>query len=60
MVCLEERMDGSGVWVVLLNSPADTPTQRAERPDEQNARAELAAVYEQGRALGEWTIRRAG
>lgn len=60
LVRLEQRMDGSGVWEVLLNSPAASPTQRAEHPDEQSARAELERVYESGRAYGEWMIRRPG
>lgn len=45
---------------VLLNSPADTPTQRAEHPDEQSARAELERLYAEGRAYGQWKIRRPG
>jgi hypothetical protein len=47
------------VWVVLLNSPADTPTQRAEHPDEQSARVELERLYADGRQYGEWEIRQA-
>ncbi|MFG2109468.1 hypothetical protein [Micromonospora chersina] len=57
---LEQRMDGSGVWGVLLNSPAGTPTQRAEHPDEQSARAELERLYAEGRTYGEWKVRRPG
>lgn len=34
------------------------PAQRAEHSDEQSARAELERVYEQGRAYGQWKIRR--
>ncbi|MEU8297650.1 hypothetical protein AB0C04_10220 [Micromonospora sp. NPDC048909] len=41
------------MWDVLLNSPADTPTQRAEHADEQSARAEMERLYAEGRAYGE-------
>ncbi|MFI5838030.1 hypothetical protein ACIA5A_30605 [Micromonospora sp. NPDC051300] len=49
---LEEHMDGTGVWTVLLNSPASAPTQRAELPDEQAARAEMARIRAEGSADG--------
>ncbi|MGI5144780.1 hypothetical protein ACQEVC_45435 [Plantactinospora sp. CA-294935] len=30
MVRLEQRMDGSGIWVVLVNDPAKAPTEHGE------------------------------
>lgn len=56
---LEERMDGSGIWDVLLNSPAAAPTRRAEHPDERSARGELEQLLAEGRQYGEWRIRQA-
>ncbi|WP_139307396.1 hypothetical protein [Micromonospora pattaloongensis] len=50
----------SGVRNVLVNSPAASPTQRAEQPDERSARAELERSCAEGRAYGEWTIHRPG
>lgn len=58
LVRLQQRMDGSGIWDVLLNSPARAPTQSAEHPDEQSARAELGRIYAEGCQRGRWTIRR--
>ncbi|MEU5950525.1 hypothetical protein ABZ793_33990 [Micromonospora sp. NPDC047465] len=58
MVRLEESMDGTGRWLVLLNSPAAAPTQSAEHPDEQSARDELERLYAEGRRFGAWEIRR--
>ncbi|MGN9802078.1 hypothetical protein [Micromonospora sp. L32] len=53
VVRLEQRMDGSGTWVVLLNSPAEVqePT-RWEFPDEASARRKLAGIYREGREKG--------
>jgi hypothetical protein len=58
LVRLLERMDGSGIWVVLLNHPAASPTETAEHPDEQSARAELDRLYAEGAQSGVWRIRR--
>jgi hypothetical protein len=59
LVRLIERMDGSGVWEVLLNSPAEQQQpKRWERPDEAGARTELERVYAAGRADGEWQVHR--
>lgn len=52
-VRLEQRMDGSGVWVVLLNSPAEEQQpKRWERPDIESAREVLTAIYAEGESLG--------
>ncbi len=49
MVRLEERMDGSGKWVILLNSPAgEQEPQVVEFDDEESARAALEQVYADG------------
>lgn len=58
MLRLEERVDGSGVWDVLLNSPAASPTQRGEFPDERSARAEMERLHAEGRAYGQWRVHR--
>ncbi|MEU4777458.1 hypothetical protein [Micromonospora sp. NPDC023633] len=53
MVRLIERMDGSGIWEVLLNSPArQQEPRRWERPDEAGARAVLESIYAEGEATG--------
>ncbi|WP_431728567.1 hypothetical protein [Verrucosispora sp. TAA-831] len=62
LVRVGERMDGSGMWDVLVNHPAGNPTEQVERPDEQSARAEaarrrdeIAALYrDQHGVVGEW------
>lgn len=39
-VRVEQRMDGSGRWIVLHNVPAENPTQRSEHDSEREARDE--------------------
>lgn len=53
MVRLEECMDGSGRWRLLLNRPARARTKRYEHPDEQHARGHLAEVYADAEP-GQW------
>ncbi|MFI7072038.1 hypothetical protein [Micromonospora sediminicola] len=45
MVRLEECMDGSGRWLLLVNRPARARTTRYEHPDQRSARAQLAEEY---------------
>ncbi|MFG2165504.1 hypothetical protein [Micromonospora chersina] len=59
MVRLEQLMDGSGRWVILLNDPAwEQESQRVEFDDEKPARAALAQVYADGEAQGVWKVNR--
>lgn len=59
MVRLEQLMDGSGRWVILLNDPAwEQEPQRVEFTDELVARAALAQVYADGEAQGVWKVSR--
>lgn len=50
---LEQFMDGSGRWVVLLNSPPQMQRPRVwVRPGEDAAREVLAAIYTEGETKG--------
>ncbi|MEW2442774.1 hypothetical protein [Micromonospora marina] len=53
MVRLEECRDGTGRWLVLLNRPARSRTQRYVHADQDCARAQLAEVYA-ARQDGQW------
>ncbi|MEU5946324.1 hypothetical protein ABZ793_12270 [Micromonospora sp. NPDC047465] len=56
---LIERMDGSGVWEVLLNSPAEQQQpKRWERPDEASARVVVESIYAEGVPHGQWQVHR--
>lgn len=40
-----ERMDGSGVWEVWLNWPAEAPREVVEHPNDKSAYAGAARLY---------------
>ncbi|PZG17815.1 hypothetical protein C1I95_14795 [Micromonospora craterilacus] len=66
LIRVEQRMDDSGIWDVLVNHPASAPTTRAERTDGEAAYAEavrqrdtIAGLYrDQHGVTGQWRIRR--
>jgi hypothetical protein len=63
-VRVEQRMDGSGMWVVLHNLPAEAPTVRSEHPNRDTALAEaqrirdrIDSLYRQQHGItGHWAI----
>jgi hypothetical protein len=61
LVRLFEHMDGSGRWQVRLNvndpQEGEEPAQVVDYADEASARAELARLYAEGEADGQWRIR---
>ncbi|MCX5119204.1 hypothetical protein OG992_18625 [Micromonospora sp. NBC_00362] len=62
VVRLVERMDGTGVWQVLMNSPAEHQEPKVwERPDKRAARAVLDDLYAEGRDKGgRWKVTQYG
>lgn len=58
VVRLVERMDGTGVWQVLMNSPASKQVPKVwDRPDEAAARLVLDDLYTEGRDKGgQWKV----
>ncbi|MEV2239541.1 hypothetical protein [Micromonospora sp. NPDC049891] len=53
-VRIEQRMDGSGRWIVLHNVPAENPTRRSEHGSEHEAHAEAQRLRDWIDGLTRW------
>ncbi|QKW15394.1 hypothetical protein [Verrucosispora sp. NA02020] len=65
VVRIEQRMDGTGGWIVLHNVPASAPTQRSEHDGQDSAYAKAQRLrdwidslyHDQHNITGQWDIR---